>query len=166
ARDLIVTIPGVSVLLADVIIAETGADMTRFPSPGHLASWAGTCPGANESAGKVKSTRTRPGNPYLKGALGVAAMAAARSKDTYLAAKHRRVRTRRGPQRATVALEHAILLALWHMLTNHTPYRDPGGDYYLHRNPERAKDRALNQLRALGYDVTLTTQGLTNPRAT
>ncbi len=103
-RDLIVTIPGVSTGVADVIIAETGADMTRFPSPGHLSSWAGTCPGANESAGRVKSTHTRPANPYLKGALGVAAMAAARSKGTYLAAKHRRIATRRGPLKAVVAV--------------------------------------------------------------
>jgi transposase len=79
-RDLIVTIPGISTLVADVIIAETGADMTRFPTAGHLASWAGTCPGSNSSAGRIKSTKTRPGNPYLKGALGVAAMSAARSK--------------------------------------------------------------------------------------
>jgi len=84
ARDLIVTIPGISTGVADVIIAETGADMSRFPSAGHLASWAGTCPGSNESAGRIKSTQTRPGNPYLKGALGIAAMSAARSNGTYL----------------------------------------------------------------------------------
>ena len=75
-RDLLVTIPGVSTLVADVIIAETGGDMSRFPTAGHLASWAGTCPGSNESAGRIKSTETRPGNPYLKGALGIAAMSA------------------------------------------------------------------------------------------
>lgn len=86
-RDLIVTLPGISTLVADVIIAETGADMSRFPSAAHLASWAGTCPGSNESAGRVKSTHTRPGNPYLKGALGIAAMSAAHSHGTYLAAK-------------------------------------------------------------------------------
>ncbi len=105
ARDLLTTIPGVSTGVADVIIAETGADMTRFPSPGHLASWAGTCPGINESAGRVKSTTTRPGNRYLKGALGVAAMAATRSKDTYLAARYRRIAARRGPLKALVAIE-------------------------------------------------------------
>lgn len=102
ARDLIVTIPGISTGVADVIIAETGADMTRFPSAGHLASWAGTCPGSNESAGRIKSTHTRPGNPYLKGALGIAAMSAARSKDTYLSAKYRRIASRRGPLKAIV----------------------------------------------------------------
>ena len=156
ARDLLTTIPGVSTAVADVIIAETGADMTRFPSPGHLASWAGTCPGSNESAGRVKSTKTRPANPYLKGALGVAAMSAARSKDTYLSAKYRRIAARRGPLKAVVAIEHAILVAVWHMITNDTAYADPGGDYFTRRNPERAKTRALDQLRQLRYDVTLT----------
>lgn len=155
ARDLLMTIPGVSTAVADVIIAETGADMTRFPSPGHLASWAGTCPGSNSSAGRVKSTKTRPANPYLKGALGVAAMSAARSKDTYLSAKYRRIAARRGPLKAVVALEHAILIAVWHMLTTDTTYADPGGDYFTRRNPDRAKTRALDQLRQLGYDVTL-----------
>ena len=96
ARDLMVTIPGISIGVADVIIAETGADMSRFPTAGHLASWAGTCPGSNESAGRMKSTETRPGNPYLKGALGVAALSASRSHDTYLAAKYRRIASRRG----------------------------------------------------------------------
>jgi transposase len=81
ARDLMITIPGISALVADVIIAETGVDMSRFPTAGHLASWAGTCPGSNESAGRVKSTATRPGNPYLKGVLGIAAMSAAKSHD-------------------------------------------------------------------------------------
>ena len=90
-RDLIVTIPGISTLVADVIIAETGGDMSPFPSAGHLASWAGTCPGSNESAGRIKSTRARPGNPYLKGALGAAALSVARSKNTYFAAKFRRI---------------------------------------------------------------------------
>jgi len=112
ARDLMVSIPGISVGVADAIIAETGADMTRFPSAGHLASWAGTCPGSYESAGRVKSTKTRPGNPYLKGTLGIAAMSAARGKDTYLAAKYRRIAAHRGPTKAIVALEHATLIAI------------------------------------------------------
>ena len=113
ARDLMITIPGISTMVADVIIAETGVDMSRFPTAaGHLASWAGTCPGSNESAGRVKSTATRPGNPYLKGVLGIAAMSAAKSHDTYLAAKYRRVAARRGPIKAIVALEHAMLIAL------------------------------------------------------
>ena len=156
ARDLLTTIPGIATLTADVIIAETGADMTRFPSPGHLASWAGTCPGSNESAGRVKSTKTRPGNPYLKGALGAAAMSAAGSQNTYLAAKHRRIAARRGPVKAIVAVEHAMLIAIWHMLTDNHEYHDPGGDYFTRRDPDRARRRAIDQLRAIGYDVTLT----------
>jgi transposase len=155
-RDLIATIPRISFEVADVIIAETGADMSRFPSAGHLASWAGTCPGNNESAGRVKSTKTRPGNPYLKGALGVAALSAARSRDTYLAAKYRRIASRRGPVKAIVAVEHAMLIAIWNMLINGVFYGEPGGDFYTRRNPDRTKKRALDQLKKLGYDVTLT----------
>ena len=155
ARDLIITIPGISTLVADVIIAETGADMSRFPTAGHLTSWAGTCPGSNESAGRVKTTKTRPGNPYLKGALGIAAMSAAHSNGTYLAAKYRRVASRRGPVKAIVAVERVMLVAIWNMLTNGVFYEDLGGDYYTQRNPSKAKQRALDQLRQMGYDVTL-----------
>ena len=155
ARDLMVTIPGISTKVADVIIAETGADMSRFHTAGHLASWAGTCPGSNESAGRVKSTHTRPGNPYLKGALGVAAMAAAHSHDTYYSAKYRRLAARRGPIKAVVALEHAMLVAIWNMLQTGETYSDLGSDYFIKRDPEKTKNRALNQLRDLGYSVTI-----------
>lgn len=155
ARDLMITIPGISVGVADVIIAETGPDMSRFPTAGHLASWAGTCPGSNESAGRVKSTKTRPGNPYLKGALGVAAMSAARSKDTYLSAKYRRIASRRGPVKALVAVEHAMLIAIWNMITTGSFYSDPGSDYYTRLHPDRTKQRALDQLKKIGYTVTL-----------
>ncbi len=154
-RELITSIPGISTAVADVITAETGADMTRFPTAGHLASWAGTCPGSNESAGKVKSTKTRPGNPYLKGALGIVALTAARNKNTYLGAKYRRIAARRGPMKALVAVEHAVLVAIWNMTRTGELYADPGPDYYTRLNPERAKRRALDQLRAMGYDVTI-----------
>ena len=154
-RDLLVTIPGISTMVADVIIAETGGDMSRFPTAGHLASWAGTCPGSNESAGRIKSTQTRPGNPYSKGALGIAAMSASRSKDTYFAAKFRRIAASRGPVKAVVALEHAMLVAIWHMIANDVPYGDPGGDNFTRLNPDKAKHRALDQLRKMGYSVTL-----------
>ena len=154
-RDLIVTIPGISTLVADVIIAETGGDMSRFPSAGHLASWAGTCPGSNESAGRIKSTRTRPGNPYLKGALGVAALSVARSKNTYFAAKFRRIAAHRGPMKALVALQHAMLVAIWNMCSTGSYYSDPGEDFFTRLDPDRAKSRALVQLRRLGYTVTL-----------
>ncbi len=154
-RDLICTIPGIGELTADVVIAETGADMTRFPTAGHLASWAGTTPGSNESAGRVKSTKTRPGNPYLQGALGAAAMSLAKSPNTYLGARYRRIASRRGPMKANVAIQHKLLTTIWHMGTTGTLYEDPGADYFSRLHPERAKNRALHQLQAMGYEVTL-----------
>jgi transposase len=154
-HTLICTIPGISTLTADVIVAETGADMTRFPTAKHLASWAGTTPGNNESAGKVKSSKTRPGNPYLQGALGAAAMACSQNPRTYLGARYRRIATRRGPQKANVAIQHSMLTAIWHMGTTGTLYDDPGGDYFTRLHPDRAKNRAIHQLEAMGYRVTL-----------
>lgn len=155
ARDLLVSIPGISERVAEIIIAETGADMTVFPSAGHLASWAGTAPGNNESAGRVKSTKTRPGNPYLKGALGIVALAMSRSNKTYFGAKYRRLAARRGPMKALVAVEHAILIAVWNMLTTGELYKDPGPDYFAKLQPAKTRTRAINQLQALGYTVTL-----------
>jgi transposase len=154
-RDLICSIPGIAVLTADVIVAETGADMSRFPTPGHLASWAGTTPGSNESAGRVKSTKTRPGNPYLQGALGAAAMSCAQNPGTYLGARYRRIASRRGPMKANVAIQHKMLTTIWHMGRDGTLYDDPGADYFSRLHPERAKNRALHQLEAMGYRVTL-----------
>ncbi len=156
-HDLIATIPGIAALTADVIVAETGADMTRFPTAKHLASWAGTTPGSNESAGKVKSSKTRPGNPYLQGALGAAAMACAQNPSTYLGARYRRIATRRGPQKANVAIQRSMLTVIWHMGTTGTIYDDPGADYFTRLNPDRARNRAIHQLQAMGYQVTLDT---------
>src|SRR6185437_7693306 len=113
ARELLISIPGFSTKTAEVFIAETGGDMSVFPTAGHLASWAGVSPGSNQSAGRVKSTKTRPGNRYLKGVLGIAALSAARSKSTYFAAKYKRIATRRGPMRAIVAVEHALIITAW-----------------------------------------------------
>lgn len=154
-RDALTTIPGVSTLVADVIIAETGADMTVFPTPAHLASWTGVCPGSNESAGRVKSTKTRPGNRHLKGALGIAAMSASRQKKTYFAAKYQRLAARRGRLKALVAIEHAMLVAVWKMATTGEAFAELGPDHYTKLNPDRTKKRALAQLRGLGYDVTI-----------
>jgi transposase len=153
--DLIGTIPGVGARTAEVIVAETGADMSVFPTAGHLASWAGTCPGSHESAGRVKSTQTRPGNPYLKAALGTAALSIANTHNTYLAAKYRRIATRRGPKKAIVAVDHAILITIWTMGHTGAEYSDPGADYYTRRDPERLRRHAMHQLQRLGYDVTL-----------
>jgi hypothetical protein len=107
----------------------------------------------------VKSTHTRPGNPYLKGALGISAMVVAHSGDNYLAAKHRRLASRRGPIKALVAVEHAMLIAIWNMLQTGVTFTDPGGDFYTKRSPDKAKSRAIQQLRSLGYTVTLEPTG-------
>lgn len=153
--DLICSIPGIGTTTAQVITAETGADMTRFPTPGHLASWAGVCPGHHESAGRTKSTHTRPGNPHLKAVLGTAAMNAARNKDSYLGARYRRLATRRGKSKALVAIQHSILVAIWSMAQTGALYDDLGADHYTRTQPLRTKRRAIRQLQELGYTVTL-----------
>ena len=155
ARELLISIPGFSTTVAEVFLAETGADMSVFPTAAHLASWAGTAPGCNESAGRVKSTKTRPGNRHLKGALGTAALSASRSKGTYFSAKYKRIASRRGPMKALVAVEHAMLIAAFTMLTTGAFYRDPGADYFTQRTPAKTKARAIGQLEALGYHVEL-----------
>jgi transposase len=155
-RELICSIPGISKTVAEVVIAETGGDLTRFASAEHLTSWAGVCPGSNESAGRVKSTKTRQGDPHLKGALGVAALAIARNPySNYLGAKYRRIASRRGPSKALVALERAMLVIIWQMSNTGAFYQDLGLDYYTRRDPERVKRRALKQLANLGYKVTI-----------
>ena len=127
---MLTTIPGISTTAAEQILAEIGIDMTVFPSPGQMASWAGVAPGANESAGKVKSATCRPGNSYLKRTLGIAAMAAARTKRSFLAARYKRILSRRGHQRALVALARTILETCWHLLSTGQSYRDLGADCY------------------------------------
>jgi len=153
--DLISSIPGIGTTTAQVITAETGADMTRFPTAGHLASWAGVCPGHHESAGRTKSTHTRPGNPYLKAVLGTAAMNAARNKDSYLGARYRRLAARRGKGKAVVAIQHTILVTIWSMAHTGALYDDLGADYYTPIQPLRTKRHAIRQLQDLGYTVTL-----------
>jgi transposase len=154
--ELLTTIPGVSTRSAEMILAEIGADMARFPSAAHLASWAGMCPGNHESAGKHTSGKSRPGDPWLKNALGLAATAAARSKDTYLASRYKRIAIRRGKKRALVAVGHTILTSIWHMLTNDAEYTDLGADYFLQRTGRTRQTRRLvSQLNMLGYQVSL-----------
>lgn len=129
ARELVATIPGISATGAENILAETGVDMTAFESPAHLASWAGVCPGHHESAGKSRSGKTRPGNAHLQGALGIAAMAAARTNGSFFQHRYRRLTSRRGPMRALVAIEHSLLTAIWHILIRHEPYRAHGTEH-------------------------------------
>ena len=150
------TVPGVNQRVAEVIIAETGGDMSRFPTAAQLASWAGVCPGNHASGGKRKSGKTRKGDRWLTASLGVAALAALRSKDTYLAARYRRLVRRLGnKQKALVALQHSILTSVWHMLSGNIDYHELGGDYYLRRDPQRERRRAITALNKLGYVVTL-----------
>ncbi|MGI5133217.1 IS110 family transposase [Streptomyces sp. CA-106110] len=152
--ELLQTIPGVGQAVAEVLIAETGGDMARFATAGHLTSWAGVCPGHHESAGKQKSGRRRHGNRWLGAALGTAAMAASRTRDrTYLGARYMRLMPRLGKKKALVALEHSILTAVWHILTQDTGFHDLGGDYYTKHNPERALRRITRQANALGLTV-------------
>ena len=159
AVQLLIGIPGVSYRTAQVILAEIGTDMSRFPTAGHLASWAGMCPGNNESAGKHKGGRARHGSKWLRITLVEAAHAAARSKDTYLAAHYRRIRGRRGPSKAAVAVGHSILVICWHLISTGQTYNDLGGDYFDKRRTSTHtahQRRLITQLEAMGLDVAVT----------
>ncbi|MDX2394025.1 transposase [Streptomyces sp. DK15] len=151
--DLLDAIPGVGRLAAEVILAETGGDMTQFATAQHLASWIGVCPGQNESAGVSKSGRTRHGNHNLKRLLGVTAMAAIRNKASYLSVFFRRVSARRGGKRALVAVMHKIAIAIWHVLNDHAPYRELGADYFTKRDPARAMRRMTKEANSLGLTI-------------
>jgi transposase len=157
ARDRLATIPGVGKLAAEIIIAEIGADMSRFPTSGHLASWAGMCPGNNESAGKHRHGHTTGGDPWLKALLTECGWAARYTKNTYLAAQFWQISRRRGPKRASIAVGHTILVIAWHILS--TPgltYEELGGDFFARRqSPENHKRRLIHQLEALGLQVTV-----------
>ncbi|MFZ5625332.1 MAG: IS110 family transposase [Gemmatimonadota bacterium] len=156
-RDTIkhlITIPGVGKRTAEVIIAETGGDMTRFVTPEDLCSWAGMCPGNNESAGKHFTGRTRKGDRWLRGALGEAAAAAAKTKNTYLAARYARILRRRGKKRAQVAVGHTILASAWHVMTHGADYADLGADHFTRLgNPDRRAQRLIAELQHLGYRI-------------
>ena len=153
--ELLCTIPGVGQRTAEVILAEIGADMARFPSAGHLASWAGMCPGQRESAGKRGSAKTRKGSKWLRTALIESARRAARLKGTYLAERYLQVCRRRGDKKAIVAVGHEILIAAYRVLSTGQPYDDPGPDLLRNLSAEHVKRRAIAQLRSLGFDVTI-----------
>jgi transposase len=153
------TIPGVDRRTAVAVVAEVGTDMTRFPTAGHLASWAGVCPGNDQSAGKRRSGRTAKGNPWLKRALVQAAWSASRTKGTYLAAFYRRVAARRGRKRALVALGHTLLGIVYHLLRDGTDYADLGGDYFDRRDRDRLTRRLVRRLEGLGHTVVLEPHG-------
>ncbi|WP_411147065.1 IS110 family transposase [Streptomyces sp. x-80] len=151
--DLLDTIPGIGRLAAEIVIAETGGDMAQFATAHNLASWVGVCPGQNESAGVSRSGKTRHGNANLKRLLGVAAMAAIRNKDSYLAVFFRRIAARRGGKRALVAVMHKLVIAIWHVLHDHVPYRELGADYFTKRDPQRAIRRMIKEANSLGLTV-------------
>src|SRR5215208_2142743 len=156
AVELLCTITGIQHRGAECILAEIGVDMTCFRSARHLASWAGQCPGNDQSAGKRRSGKTRNGSKWLDFALEEAAMAAIRVKANYPAAQYRRLKPRRGHKRALGAVKHSLICTIWQMLSTGETYRDLGGDYFVNRDPERQTKRLVKQLERLGHHVTLT----------
>jgi transposase len=157
ARDHLDTITGVGKRAAECIIAEIGVDMTRFPTAGHLASWAGMCPGNNITGGKRKSGTTNKGNRWLGEILNQCAVAASHTRDTYLAAQYWRLVRRIGKRKAAVAVGHSILVICWHLLANDCDYDDLGGDWFAKRtDTDKRRDHLIRQLQDLGYGVALT----------
>jgi transposase len=154
AIERLSTIPGVGRRTAETLLAEVGADMTRFPSSRHLASWAGMCPGNHESAGKRSSGRTRKGSPWLRGILIDAAHGAARTT-SYLGAQYQRIAARRGGKRAAVAVGHSQLVIAYHVLRGGEPFHDLGANYFDERDREHVRRRLTHRLEALGYEVTV-----------
>jgi transposase len=155
AVKLLQTIPGIGLRVAEVIVSEIGVDMTRFPTDAHLASWAGVCPGNNESAGKRRSGQTMKGNPYLRAAITQAAWAAAHTKSTYLAAQYHRLIKRMGKNKALVAVAHSLLVIVYHVLAQRADYRELGGDYFDHQHQQRQQHRLVRKLEAMGLKVTV-----------
>ena len=150
------TIPGVDRRTATIIVAETGGDMSRFPSAAHLCSWAAMCPGQNESAGKRRSGKTRKGNRYLRAALIQGALAATRKKNCALQVRYHRVKRHRGHKKAVVAVGHQMLEIAYYIMRDGVSYQELGADYLDRRHTERAARRHVRQLEALGFQVTIT----------
>jgi transposase len=155
AVRLLDSIPGINPRAAQGILAEIGTDMRRFPSARHLASWAGMCPGNHESGGKRLSGKTRKGSPWLRQLLVEAAHAAAHTKNTYLSALYRRIASRRGAKIAMIAVGHALLVIIYHMLSEHTSYLDLGSNYFDERDRQSTEKRLVHRLEKLGFQVSL-----------
>jgi transposase len=159
AVALLDTIPGIGRRVAEVLVAEVGVDLSRFPTAAHLAAWAGVAPGNNERAGKRRPAKTRKGSPWLRAALVEAAQAAGRTKSTYLGAQYRRLLPRKGKKRAAVAVGHSILVIAYHVLAKQEPYRDLGANYFDERARQAVQRRLVQRLAALGYSVSLQPTG-------
>jgi transposase len=155
AVRLLQTIPGVGLRVAEVVVSEIGVDMTRFPTDAHLASWAGLCPGNNESAGKRRSTQTTKGSPYLRAALTQAAWAVAHTKQTYLAAQYHRLARRMGRKKALVAVAHSLLVIVYHVIDRRADYRELGGDYFDRQQHQTQQQRLIKRLERMGLRVTV-----------
>ncbi len=153
ALELLESVPGVKRRSAEAILAETGDDMSKFPTARHFASWARVCPGNHESAGKRRPASTGKGNPWLRAALSQVAWAAVRTKGSYYRALYHRHKARGGPKKAIVVVQHAILVAVWHMLSDGAMHEDLGPDHFRTRDGERKKRHLLARLRKLGVDV-------------
>ena len=155
AIQILDRIPGVGETVAQTIVSEIRVEMSQFPEDKHLTSWAGMCPGNNESAGKRKSGKTMKGSRYLRAALIQAAWAASHQKGTYLSAQYQRLVRRRGKKKALVAVGHSILVIVYHVLKNRASYQELGGDYFDRRDAEKRRQRLLQQLESLGLKVTV-----------
>jgi transposase len=155
--ELLCTIHGIQRRTAEVIVAEIGVEVQIFATAKHLASWAGQCPGNDQSAGRRRSGKTRNGSKWLDWALEEAALAATRTGDSYLAAQYARLKPRLGHKKALGAVKHTLITTIWHMLTTGELYSDLGGDYFRKRDPERTTKRLIAQLERLGHKVTLET---------
>ncbi len=153
--DRLITIPGVDRITASGLVAEIGTNMAQFPTAQHLASWAGLCPGNNESAGKRLSGKTRKGNPWLRRVLCQAAWAASHTKGTYLSAQYHRLAARRGKKRAIIGIAHSILVIAYYLIARGEEYRDKGGDYFDRINCEGLKRYLIRRLEHLGHSVKL-----------